>query len=65
MDNETRQKVRDFIAAAKAPIPELEKDIADAKRAGLQDLVKADEDRLRDLKTQIAAMEKVYGGSPR
>ena len=61
MDAATRSQIREKIVQAKARIPELEKDLADARKAGLGDIVKAQEATLEKAKQFIANLESVYG----
>jgi len=61
MDAATRSQIREKIVQAKAKIPELEKDLADARKAGLGDIVKAQEATLAKAKQFIANLESVYG----
>ena len=61
MDAATRTQIREKIVQAKAKIPELEKDLADARKAGLGDIVKAQEATLAKAKQFIANLESVYG----
>ena len=61
MDAATRTQIREKIVQAKAKIPELEKDLADARKAGLGDIVKAQEATLAKAKQFIANLDAVYG----
>jgi len=61
MDAATRSQIREKIVQAKAKIPELEQDLADARKAGLGDIVKAQEATLAKAKQFIANLESVYG----
>lgn len=61
MDPVTRTQVRLQIQDAKQRIPAIEADIADAKKAGLADVVKAQEIALQKMKDFLTAIEKVYG----
>jgi len=61
MDSTTRSDIARQIREAKARLPELEKDIADARRAGLGDVVTTQEQTLARLKAFLLALETVYG----
>jgi hypothetical protein len=61
MDAATRTQIREKIVQAKAKIPELEQDLADARKAGLGDIVKAQEATLAKAKQFIANLDAVYG----
>ena len=61
MDTTTRSDIARQIREAKAKLPELEKDIADARRAGLGDVVQAQEIALARLKAFLQGLENVYG----
>jgi hypothetical protein len=62
MDSTTRSQIARQIQEAKARLPELEKDIADARKAGLGDVVRVQEQVLQRLKTFLQQLETVYGG---
>ncbi|MFA4835932.1 MAG: hypothetical protein WC749_07695 [Dehalococcoidia bacterium] len=61
MDNETRSRISAQIIDLKSRIPEIERDIGDAKRAGLGDMVKADEQTLIKMKALLDKLQAVYG----
>jgi len=61
MDSTTRSDIARQIQVAKSRLPELERDIADARKAGLGDVVKTQEETVARLKTFLLQLEKVYG----
>ena len=61
MDTTTRDEIRRRVAAAKALLPELENDIADAKKAGLTAQVQYLETYLASAKDALQKLEAVYG----
>ncbi len=61
MDEATLNQVRTLIKEAKERIPGLEQDIARAKTAGLDEVVKVSEQTLNRTKEQLAQLEKAYG----
>ena len=61
MDESTRRNVAMQIQAVKARLPELEKDLADARSAGLGDIVKTQEETLAKLKSFLVKLDAVYG----
>ncbi len=61
MDSTTRAQIAVQIQEAKKRLPEIEKDIADARRAGLGDVVRVQEQTLQKLKTFLQQLETVYG----
>jgi hypothetical protein len=61
MDAATRIDIARQIRDAKAKIPDLEKDIQDAKKAGLGDVVRTQEETLEKLKAFLVKLEAVYG----
>lgn len=61
MDATTRSDIARQIATAKARIPGIAQDISDARRAGLGDVVKAQEETLANLTRFLNRLEEVYG----
>ena len=59
MPEETLKRIRDDVAKAKAQIPELEEDLKDARKAGLD--VSGLTTQLQQQKAQIRKLELVYG----
>jgi predicted nucleic acid-binding Zn-ribbon protein len=63
LPEETLKRIRSDIDAAKAQIPELEEDLKDARKAGID--VSSLTAQLQERKAQIRKMEMVYGKRPR
>ena len=59
LPEETLKRIRADIESAKAQIPEIEEDLKDARKAGID--VMALTTQLQDRKAQIRKLELVYG----
>jgi hypothetical protein len=64
MDPETLKFLQAKIVEAEQKIREAEKDIADARRAGLEEVAKTQEKRLNEIKARLAKLRSVYGPRP-
>lgn len=61
MDLSTRAQIKALLDDAERKLPELEKDIADAERAGLIAEMLQAKGNLDQAKARIKAMREVYG----
>jgi len=60
MDEDTRKHISVLLEAARAQLAVAKKDIADAERAGLKDLVAKLRPRAVELENNITNLERVY-----